>query len=44
MIYSGGKISKNKNNGGGSVRRDDIYSGKGEEPVLASLSDSYLNI
>jgi len=41
IIYSSSEISKGENDGGGSVGGDDVYSSKEEEPVLASLSNSY---
>jgi len=44
VLACGNKIGENKNDNGGSIRRDDIYNGKGEKLVLALLSDLYLEL
>ena len=44
MIYSSGKIGESEDDGRSSIGKDDVYSSKGEEPVLASLSDLYLEL
>jgi len=42
MIYDGGEIDESEDDDGGGIREDDVYNGKKKEPVLALLSDLYL--
>ena len=43
MLYDGGaSIGDNEVDGGSGVGGEDVYNGRAE-PVLVSLSDSYLN-
>jgi len=43
MLYDGGEsIVDNEVDSGGDVGGEDVYNGRAE-PVLVSLSDSYLN-
>jgi len=44
VLACGSEIGEDKNDNGSIVRKYDIYNGKGEKLVLASLSDLYLEL
>jgi len=44
ITYGGSKIRNSNNNSSGNVEEEDMYRGNGKELVLASLSDSYLEL
>jgi len=44
MIYGSGEIGKDEDDGRNSVGKDNIYSDKEKELVLALLSDLYLEL